>query len=124
MLLTKAQIIAADDLKTQDIEVPEWGGTVRVKAATPAIIKAVRASAKNKKGEDDDSFGYRLMAKSIVDENGNPVFALADIADLEAKSLAAVKRVMDAINELNAFSDQAEAGNVSGATQSDDSTSA
>lgn len=124
MLLTKAQIIAADDLKTQDVPVPEWGGDVRIKAATPAIIKAVRASANLKKGEEDDSFGYRLMAQSIVDENGEKVFDPGDIAALEAKSLPAVKRVMDAINVLNAFSVKAEAGNDSAATPSDDSTSA
>jgi Mn-containing catalase len=122
-LLTKLQIISADDLKTQDVPVPEWGGTVRIKAATPAVIKEVRAAVKLKKGEEDDSFGYRLMAQSIVDESGNPVFDLADVAALESKSMPAVKRVMDAINELNAFSKKAEAGNDSAQTQSDVSTS-
>lgn len=123
-LLTKLQIIAANDLKTMDVDVPEWGGTVRIVAATPAVIKAVRAAGKTKKDETDESFGYRLMAKSIVDENGATIFELKDIADLEAKSLAAVKRVMDAINELNAFTTKVEAGNDSGTTESDDSTSA
>jgi len=31
-MLDKSTILAAKDLRTTDIEVPEWGGTVRVKA--------------------------------------------------------------------------------------------
>ena len=31
-LLTKSAILAANDLKTQDVDVPEWGGAVRVRA--------------------------------------------------------------------------------------------
>ena len=29
-LLTRDEILAADDIKTEDVEVPEWGGDVRV----------------------------------------------------------------------------------------------
>ena len=33
-LLSKAAILAADDLPTIDIAVPEWGGSVRIRALT------------------------------------------------------------------------------------------
>ena len=31
MLLNKEQILNADDLTFEDVEVPEWGGTVRIR---------------------------------------------------------------------------------------------
>ena len=36
MLLNKEQIQSVSDLETQDVEVPEWGGTVRLKSLTGA----------------------------------------------------------------------------------------
>ena len=35
-LLSAAEILAADDLPTEDVEVSEWNGTVRVRALTGA----------------------------------------------------------------------------------------
>ena len=39
-LLSKTAILAAQDLQTEDVEVPEWGGAVRVRVA--AITKVGR----------------------------------------------------------------------------------
>ena len=33
-LLSKTAILAAQDLQTEDVEVPEWGGAVRVRSFT------------------------------------------------------------------------------------------
>jgi hypothetical protein len=100
-LLTKDQIITSNDRESQTVEVPEWGGEVRIMAVTPAVLREVRNTAP--KSGTDETFGYRLMVKSIVDENGNPIFTQEDVAALEGKSEAALKRVMEAINELNGW---------------------
>ncbi len=36
MYLTKDSILKSEDRKYQDIEIPEWGGTVRVQSLTGA----------------------------------------------------------------------------------------
>lgn len=44
-LLSKTAILAANDLQTKDIEVPEWGGAVRVRnqvAARTEICPVLR----------------------------------------------------------------------------------
>ena len=33
-LLSKTAILTANDLQTEDVEVPEWGGAVRVRSFT------------------------------------------------------------------------------------------
>ena len=33
-LLSKSAILCANDLQTEDVDVPEWGGTVRVRSFT------------------------------------------------------------------------------------------
>jgi len=43
-LLSKTAILAANDLKSEDIEVPEWGGAVRVRSFTGRERDAFEAS--------------------------------------------------------------------------------
>ncbi len=43
-LLTKDDILGADDLATEDVEVPEWGGCVRVRALTGTERDAFEAA--------------------------------------------------------------------------------
>jgi hypothetical protein len=38
-LLSKSAILCANDLQTEDVEVPEWGGVVRLRSFTPPPIK-------------------------------------------------------------------------------------
>ena len=44
-LLSKTAILCANDLKTEDVDVPEWGGAVRVRSFT---------------GRARDAFDHRL----------------------------------------------------------------
>jgi hypothetical protein len=134
MLLTKKQILEAV-LKTRDVPVPEWGGAVRITEISPAKLREIKAAGKGEKngkgekdgkdGEQDQSFGFRLMVASIVDEEGKSVFSMDDVPALESKSNAALKRVMDEISYLNAFTqdDRIKLGNGSEATLSAASTS-
>lgn len=133
-LLNAAAILSAPDVKTIDINVPEWGGSVRLKAATPSIIAKVRAEAPTKTevidGKTvvttlpDEYFGYRLLARSVVDEEGSPVFTSEDIASLiETKSVKVLERLMSEVNKLNGHGDT-DLGKDSSETEKDASTSA
>lgn len=96
-LLGRAAILAALDLPTRDVAVPEWGGAVRIQALTGAAREALGQAAQSGAG----NFQARLLAASLVDEAGQRLFTDADIEALGRKSAAALQRVFDACQQLN-----------------------
>ena len=83
MLLTRESILAAQDLKSQDVEVPEWSGTVRVRMMTGAERDALGASLIGPDRKPDMSqYRTRLLSLCIVGEDGKPLFGLDEIAAL------------------------------------------
>jgi hypothetical protein len=109
-LLTRDQILAANDLKSRDVDVPEWGGTVRVRELTGDERDSVELSMVTMRGSEPvlnpdayRSFRARLSAMSIVGEDGQRVFTDADMLELGKKSSAALQRVFNVAMELSAF---------------------
>ena len=51
-LLSKTAILAENDLKSEDIEVPEWGGAVRVRSFTGRERDTFEASTVRGDGKD------------------------------------------------------------------------
>ena len=115
MLLTREQIIAAADLRHEDVEVPEWNGTVRVRMMTGLqrdALSAVLIGPGNK--PDLTTYRVRLVAACIVDEAGSALFGHDEIAALGAKSgvaLDRVYRVAERINDTAAQALEAAEGN-------------
>lgn len=114
--LTKADILAVEDRPTEDVDVPEWGGEVTIRALSGAEREKWELSmAKLSVGKDGEltktptleGSTVRLLALSIVDESGEPMFTKADIAGLAAKSATALDRVSKAAMRLNGLSDEA-----------------
>lgn len=108
-LLSRDQILKADDLKTEDIPVPEWGGDVRIKTLKGKERDAFEQSMVETKGgkqrQNLKNFRARLIAKCIVTEAGELMFSPPDIEPLGEKSAAALSRVFDACQKLNGFSE-------------------
>lgn len=109
-LLNHSEILSADDLKTEDVAVPEWGGTVRIKALTGTERDEFEQSLMEVKKDGSvksqrANVRARLVAKVIVNEAGELIFNNADIPALGRKSAAALDRVATAAQRLNAFSD-------------------
>jgi hypothetical protein len=109
-LLTRDQILAADDITTEDVEVPEWGGTVRVRGMSGTERDAFEAASLKGKGKNRDvnlaNLRARLVAASIVDEQGQKLFDARDVAALGRKSAAALGRVFDVAQRLAGLSDE------------------
>ena len=107
-LLTKSAILAANDLKTQDVDVPEWGGAVRVRAFSGRERDAFEASLVRGDGKDRKvdltNMRARLVALSVVDEAGQRLFTDEEVDLLGAKSGAALDRVFAVAQELNGLS--------------------
>lgn len=129
ILLTKAQILEVDDSETRIVDVPEWGGKVRVRGLTGSERDKFEASQLKQQGKsikyDPENVKARLAAYSIIDENGNRIFSDADIIALGKKSAKALNRVADVARELSGFTDKdmEELTKNSEATTSEDSPS-
>lgn len=110
-LLTRDQILGAEDRKYEDIHVPEWGGTVRVRALSGVERDAYEAGIVQLRGDGTRRFTLqnaraRLAALSICDVEGNRVFTEQDVQALGEKSAAALERVFDAARRLSGLSDE------------------
>ncbi len=108
--LSRDAILAANDVQFEDVPVPEWGGTVRVKAMTGRERDALEASMIVGKGKNANvnlnNLRAKLVARSIVDENGARVFSDEDIAALGAKSAAALTRVYEVAQHLSGITQE------------------
>lgn len=109
-LLTKDQILGAEDLTHEEVDVPEWGGTVRVRMLTGTERDDFEASCVQQAGKvrrvNIRNIRAKLVALCIVDATGNRVFSDTDVKALGAKSAKALDRVYDAACKLNGLSDE------------------
>ena len=130
MLLNKEQIKSVSDLETQDVEVPEWGGTVRLKSLTGAERDRFEAGVVQGQGRNTtvnmQNLRAKLVAQSAIGEDGKPLFTEEDVKWLGEKSAKALNRLFNAAQSLSGLSEsdvKELAGNFKDA-RSDDSTSA
>lgn len=99
--LNRKDILNAQDRVFEDVEVPEWGGIVRVSTISGADRDAFEADALRIKGRVTlINVRARLVAMACVDEDGNKLFNNEDAADLGRKSAAALDRVFNIAMKL------------------------
>jgi hypothetical protein len=101
-LISKAELLAAKDLKTIDILVSEWGGDVRLTELSGAALTNYWESCRDDKGTVNRAvLQANLLQASIVDEAGVPMFTPDDVATLMAKNATALQTLFKAAQELN-----------------------
>jgi len=101
--LGRDDILQCIDERFRDVSVPEWGGTVRVRSLTGGQRSVLLSMTKDATPED---WIERLVAACVCDENGDPIFTQEDVRELKQKNSAALNRVFDAADDLNAVSDR------------------
>lgn len=101
-ILTKAQILAANDVKRVKLEVPEWGGEVYISTMTGTARDEFETGvlATQRGGKVGDARA-RMAAATLTDEKGNLLFTYEDIEELGKKSQLALDRVVSASQKLN-----------------------
>jgi hypothetical protein len=109
--LSRDQILGAEDINIRYLEVPEWGGTVRIKELTGSDRDALEASfiERNHDGSyarNTVNIRAKYAAISIVDENGEQMFSFGDIEMLGRKSATALDRVFEAVTEASGMTKQ------------------
>jgi hypothetical protein len=108
-LLSKDAILAAEDRRTCDVDVPEWGGTVRVRALSGAERDAYEIALAGVRPDGTArpnlvNVRARLVAMAVVDEDGKRLFTDRDAAALGEKSAQAMDRVFVAAQRLSGLS--------------------
>ena len=106
MMLSKEQILAVSDLKTEEVSVPEWGGSVVVRMMTGADRDSFESSmvtvnADGTRSPNMVNMRAKLVALTMVGEDGNLLFSVDEIGHLAGKSAAALERVFNVAQRLN-----------------------
>jgi hypothetical protein len=103
MLLNREAILAAQDIKSEDVDVPEWGGSVRVRMMTGSERDGVLARLVGAMDAGERSTRYRsaLLAACLVGEDGVALFGPDEVAQLAGKSATALDRVFKVAERLN-----------------------
>lgn len=105
-MLNREALLNAPGPATTIIEVPEWGGQLRIKA----FSGTERAEFAKICAADDkimaEIFG-KVLILGCVEENGSPLLGAADVDTIMAKDGRVVQRVAEAIMEFNGLTDKA-----------------
>ena len=96
-LLSKEAILGAPDLRHAEVEVPEWGGTVRLRVMTGRERMALQKAMER----DRDGIIEQLIVLTAVDAEGRSLFDAGDVKALAAKSAPALERCFAVAAELN-----------------------
>lgn len=113
---TRDMILSIDDLKTEDVEVPEWGVTIRVREMTgterglfeKSISKvSTRPDGSTNIEMDAQNLRVQLCAMTMVDDNGKRLFGDSELKVLGGKSAKAIQRIFDVSSRLSGMADDA-----------------
>ena len=130
VVLDRRSILDTTDLKREYVDVPEWGGTVIIRALTGSERDAYEAEIVGSDGGTSRKFNLaniraRLVARTVIDESGKRLFLDADIPVLGGKSAAVLDRLFTVAQRLSGLSqaDVKELADQMGKDQNDDSGS-
>lgn len=104
MLLTKELIVSIKDHAFSEVDVPEWGGAVRVRSMTGKEREELRT-----KGESSPSWDAMVCAFGLIDEAGNNLFSVAETAVLANKHPLILERIAREIMKLSTMTAEARA---------------
>ena len=90
-------------LATQDVPVPEAGGSVQIRALTVGEQQDVRRAARVGREVDNDRMEVYLVAASLI----APVVPEARVMELKSARFAVFNRIVAAVLSLNGMTEEA-----------------
>ena len=101
------RILAADDMPFEDVELPEWGETVRVRGLSSRERDTFEDEILDDEGVADvENIRARLLVRTCLDpETGKRVFTDDDADALGAKSAKPMQRLFSVARRLSALSE-------------------
>lgn len=104
-MLSREDILGADDLQREVVHCEEWGGDVHVRCLTGAERDRFEADMLSDPEEDSRKRFYNLRARlvvlSVCDVKGMPLFMLNDVDALSRKSAKVLDRLFSVAQRLS-----------------------
>lgn len=110
--LSIEDILAPRPWPTETVEVPEWGGSVTVRALSATELDAFNASVVRTKGNNVEvnrnNYRAKLVARCVVNGDGKtPMFKdEAQIIALGMQPASALDRILTVVNRLNGTTEE------------------
>lgn len=126
--VTPDQILSAQDLKTEVVEVKEWGGNVTVQELTAEARDAYEASLRNIRRDGtvvpvQENLRAKLVVQCLVHPDGSRMFSDDQMEALARKSGSILDRLFDVAARLSGLEDQDVTAEGKGSEQSPASVS-
>jgi hypothetical protein len=103
-ILSAQDILEMDDVRTVDVDVPEWGGVVRLRSLTAEEMTEFVDQSGRDKGEST----VKLLVLCSIDESGQRLFTSSHMALLKKKNLRAFMRVQTEALKLNGLDEESQ----------------
>jgi hypothetical protein len=115
-LLSRDEILGVEDLPVELIDVPEWGGQLRLRGPTVAELDEWDDSVTQRKVEDGKvtitqdfkNHKAKLVVKCLVDEDGDRLFIDEDAERLGRKSPKVISRIYQRLMVLCGRAEEAQ----------------
>lgn len=109
--LSREAILAASDLEAEDVEVPEWGGKVRVRPLNGRERAEIEELMFSENGagrkQSEVLFRERMVALTVVGEDGKRAFTDQDVQALSEKNWRALERIALAAVKISGLTAEA-----------------
>jgi len=107
--LTAEEILAVQDIRTEDVEVPEWGAIVTIRSLTGTERDKLEAAMVVEKGGNRSvnfvNFRAKLIAAAAMDGAGKKLFSAEQIKPLGEKNAQALARLFNVASRLSGYSE-------------------
>lgn len=122
VFMSGADLLDLDDLSTAKVVVPEWTqaarkvGKIGAEDEVAVYVRTMKAAERDafetsmfegrgsSRRQNLDNLRARLVAKTAVDKDGNPLWKAEQVKRLGEKNAAAIDRIFDAAQRLNGMS--------------------
>lgn len=108
--LTAAEILAIDDVQTEDVEVPEWNAIVRIRSLTGRERDKLEAEMVEERGGERSinfvNFRAKLIAATAIDDKGELLFTPQQVKPLGEKNAQALTRLFNVASRLSGYSER------------------
>lgn len=108
-VLSRQDILSVQDIKLEEVPVPEWGGVVFVKGMTGMERDSFEAAVVQQRGKNMQvnmvNIRAKLAALTVCDEDGVRVFTEQDVKELGKKSAAALNRIYEVASRLSGITE-------------------
>ena len=104
-ILTRDAIRQCQDLKTEEVFIPEWGGSVFVRSMT--ALERDKLETETVKGRKVNIVGLRARVAilTVVDREGHQLFTDDDYVWLKQKNAAALNRIFEVASRLSGITE-------------------